>query len=660
VLSFVSLFLICTVEPALCNLHHGVIWYSAAPDNALRMRAAQRYDVGITGLTSGSDRQAMKDLNPGFRWFVYNSISDNYVPPHNGILDEHQLLSTMASDRGIDIEEAYLHFWDNTRVVLQGDTVFIPGWGGGSATDPAAARVPVFYSTLVRRATNFSTPNSRQLHKDATIAMLLDVPFEGTSLYADGIFFDNSSGRLFNAGTTLSGGHIREAPNHATISSTEFRNWYFDAMATFLSDLKNTMETSSSWSKDGRHKEIMINIADVWDDQYVTRDVADILFLEFSYNPVRDWGTGEVDEAYRRDQMAAAAGITSFYSATMTKKVSGHEGEYDFDDTMLGNYAWFLISRTQGTLFYQQGTNLPTAAGWDTLTWRGVMDVAPQYLGEAIGAPYTIQSGTDPMGHPYEVKARDYEGGLVVLRNRGSWSEGIEVQTAVNVSLPASLTRLAPDGTPSSSPVSQVTLRNGQGAIFVSGQVPVTLLSFTATRSEEGAHICWETASESADHAGFHVYREGEDGTRGRLTSDLLTGQKVYEWVDPAPPQGEATYWLAELTRTGETTWYGPTVLAADELQVSPVLLAQNRPNPFRGSTTIRFTVSEPGPHSLVVFDVQGREVARLLEGNPPLGTQELLWDGRDQKSMPVAPGIYFYHLQTPSRSETRKMMLAP
>jgi len=652
---------ICSPNRAIGNgnLHHGVGWYSTAPTDEIRALAAERYEVGVTGLTSGYDRKAVKDLNPNFRWFVYNSISDNYVPPHPGIIDEYLLLTNLANQEGLDPEEVYLHYWDDTRIVLQGDTIDVPGWGGGTSSDPAVSRVPVFYSSLVRRATNFGSTGARQLHKEVTIQMLLDEPFDGTTLYADGIFLDNSSGRLFNRGTILFGGEVREAPSHANVNSTEFRNWYFDTFTTFLGDLKDTLETSATWSKDGKRKELMINIANVWEDAYVTKDVADILYMEFLYNPVRSWGVTEVDEAYRRDSLASAAGIASFYSATMTRSVSGHVGEYDYDETLLGNYTWYLMTRTPSTIFFQQGANAPNTAGWDSLTWRGCMDVVPGNLGEATGPPYTLASGTDPLGNPYEIKARDYDGGMVVLRNRGNWSEGIEVETAVNVNLPTTLFPVDPEGN-SLPAVSQLTLRNGQGAILLTNQVSVTLLSFTAARTEDGAAIRWEIADASADHAGFHVYREAEDGTRGRLTAGLLSGSTSYEWVDPTPPPGETRYWLQEVTRTGTTSWYGPTVLAAAEVGPSPVLLAQNRPNPFHGSTTIRFTVTEDGPHSMVVYDIQGREVARLLDGVPPLGTQDLAWDGRDKRGASVAPGIYFYSLRTPTRVETRKLMLAP
>lgn len=648
-----------TPELATCEFNHLVIWYSTAPDQQTRELAAERYQIGVTGLINGDDRQAIRELNPSFKWFVYNSLTDNYVPPHAGLTTEHDSLVSMATARGWDPEEAYIHYYDDTTIVMRGDTILIPGWGGGSATSAAEARVPVYLTELTRRATNFSTTRARQLYKELNIMMLLDQPFPDSSppFYADGIYFDNSSGRLFNRGSVLSGGRVLEAPGMANVGSNEFRDWYFDTVTTFLASLKDTLETSASWSKDGKRKELMINIVDVWEDTYVTKDVADYLYLEFLYNPVRNWGIDAITEAYRRDSLAASAGIRLAYSSTMTRSVSGLEGEYSLADIMLGNFAWYLLSRTPSTLFYQQGTNSPATAGWDTLTWRGVMDEAALRLGDPLGPPYTLQSGTDPLGNPFAIKARDYSGGLVVLRNRGNWSEGIQMETAVDVPLPQSLLPLSTSGAllPSTN---QLSLRNGEGAILVYAGTAVTLQSFTATPEAQGVTIQWTVSTESPDHLGFHVFREDEDGTRRQLTSSLLSNETTYTYVDTEPLSGPTSYYLAEWSRDSKVIWYGPVTVEQIPFGGGISSLDQNSPNPFSKQTTIRFNVATPGHHQIRIFDVRGRAVASLLDGVPTLGLHEVRWDGRNSEGLLMPPGTYFYRLETPARVHTHKMLL--
>jgi hypothetical protein len=452
------------------GLQHGVIWYTAG-SAAQVQEAALRYVVGITSKGDASDPQKaqIKSLNGQFRWFVYNSATDNYVTSTPGFGEEHAALAALATQRGWNVEDAYLHYYDDTRVVLEGDSVFIPGWGAGQASTPASARVPVYYRDLSRRAVNFSTTRAAQLHKEVMVSLAFDTPFSGTALYPDGLFMDNATSILFNYGTVLSGGHVREVPGHYPVGSLEFKAWYwYENFGPFLTALKDTLETSAGWSQDGQRKALMNNISGSWTDSYVTQDVADILFLEYEYNPVRDAGGGAmVDEAHRRDLLATAAGIGSFYSAAMTSSVPGHAGEFTYAQTLLNNLSWYLVTRTEGTLFFEQGTNAPMTAGWDTLTWRGCIDVANTRLGAATGEPYTIAQGTDPLGNPYTIKARHYSGGLALVRARGSWNQGIEPETAVTVPLGASLSPVDPEGLTGAA-VQQITLRNGQGALLLS------------------------------------------------------------------------------------------------------------------------------------------------------------------------------------------------
>jgi hypothetical protein len=634
------------------NLRNGVVWYTEAPEAVCDL-AAQRYDVGVTGKDHPANKITIKSMNPDFRWFVYNSATDNYLSPSPS--EEHDLLAARAAARGWDAEEAYLHYYDDTQIVLQGDTLFIPGWGDGTASGPSEARIPVYYKNLTRRVTNFSTPHALTLNKEVFVELALGTPFEGSSLYADGIFLDNCAAKLFNYGQILSGGHVRETPGNPLIGSAPFQTWQWSSnLGPFLTALKDTLETADTWCPDGKRKYLMINVANIWDDGYVSRDAADVIFMEFQYNPVRNFGLSAVDEAYRRDALAAAGGISCFYPATMTTSYGGYSMSYA--DIMVGNLAWYLITRTQNSIFFEFATASPHVAGWDTLTWRGVLDVADLQLGQPVGDPFTLAQGTDPMGNPYVVKARSYEGGLAVLRNRGEWNQGIEPQTAVTVDLPALLMPLTAAGS-LGTPVHQVSLRNGQGALFLNSPVSVPVTSFTADWRGNIAVIRWETDSPSTDYAGFRVYREAEGGDRVPI-SPLITD--ALEFEDEASVSG-GRYWLQALSRSGDASWYGPAVLAPAASVPGPGLtLAQNRPNPSRGTTAIAFTVERTGPVRLSVFDVNGREVARLLDAETSPGPHAVTWNGTASNGSRSRPGTYFYRLVTPSGTLTRKLTLLP
>ncbi|MDZ7362953.1 MAG: Type 1 glutamine amidotransferase-like domain-containing protein [candidate division KSB1 bacterium] len=81
--------------------------------------------------------------------------------------------------------------------------------------------------------------------------------------------------------------------------------------------------------------------------------------------------------------------------------------------------------------------------------------------------------------------------------------------------------------------------------------------------------------------------------------------------------------------------------------------LYQNYPNPFNPSTVIRFQLPANSPVTLKVFAVNGREVARLIDGEMKAGHHHVTFAPRD-----VAGGIYFYQLTAGKFSETRKAVL--
>ena len=81
--------------------------------------------------------------------------------------------------------------------------------------------------------------------------------------------------------------------------------------------------------------------------------------------------------------------------------------------------------------------------------------------------------------------------------------------------------------------------------------------------------------------------------------------------------------------------------------------LAQNYPNPFNPTTNISFSLSQTGKVSLVVYNINGQETARLLDESLPSGNHVVKWNAQNLPS-----GIYFCRLQIAGQSQTRKMLL--
>lgn len=81
--------------------------------------------------------------------------------------------------------------------------------------------------------------------------------------------------------------------------------------------------------------------------------------------------------------------------------------------------------------------------------------------------------------------------------------------------------------------------------------------------------------------------------------------------------------------------------------------LGQNYPNPFNPTTDLDYGVTKSGHVTLKVYNLLGREVAVLVNGERSPGVYTAVFDGAKLPS-----GLYLYKLTTPEGVQTRKMML--
>ena len=89
--------------------------------------------------------------------------------------------------------------------------------------------------------------------------------------------------------------------------------------------------------------------------------------------------------------------------------------------------------------------------------------------------------------------------------------------------------------------------------------------------------------------------------------------------------------------------------------------LSQNYPNPFNPSTTIRYDI--PGgsvtvPVRLLVYDIRGRLVRKLVDRDREPGRYQVHWDGRDDRGASVSSGVYLYRIEAGEFKSIRKMVL--
>jgi len=91
----------------------------------------------------------------------------------------------------------------------------------------------------------------------------------------------------------------------------------------------------------------------------------------------------------------------------------------------------------------------------------------------------------------------------------------------------------------------------------------------------------------------------------------------------------------------------------------SPAFITRSTPNPFTSSTAVEFILDRPGHAHIDVYDVVGRSVADLADGEFAAGVQSVAWDGRGRDGAPMPSGVYFIRLTANGVESVRKVLLA-
>ena len=86
--------------------------------------------------------------------------------------------------------------------------------------------------------------------------------------------------------------------------------------------------------------------------------------------------------------------------------------------------------------------------------------------------------------------------------------------------------------------------------------------------------------------------------------------------------------------------------------------LSQNYPNPFNPETTIEYQLPKDGRVTLIIYNMMGQEVRRLLDEEKRAGYYKVVWDGRSEAGIHVGTGIYLIQIKAGSFSQTRKLLL--
>jgi hypothetical protein len=128
------------------------------------------------------------------------------------------------------------------------------------------------------------------------------------------------------------------------------------------------------------------------------------------------------------------------------------------------------------------------------------------------------------------------------------------------------------------------------------------------------------------------------------LDTDVATGSTYF-------------YRLEAVDLDGRSTFFGP-VSATTAQTVLRNRLGASRPNPFgANAAAIAFDLAKRGRTRMTVYDAAGRRVRTIVDEVLDPGSHVRWWDGRDEQGVVTAPGVYFYRLQTPEFTASRRLV---
>ena len=173
--------------------------------------------------------------------------------------------------------------------------------------------------------------------------------------------------------------------------------------------------------------------------------------------------------------------------------------------------------------------------------------------------------------------------------------------------------------------------------------IPVELMSFTFSVSENDVTLNWNTATET-NNLGFEVQRKVENGEFSAIGfingHGTTTEPHNYTFIDENLENGSYTYRLKQVDLDGSEYFYNEL---NTEITYYPkeFALHQNYPNPFNPSTKITFSLAADSKVSLKIFNALGQEVSTLVNENLTAGLHDYDFNAADINS-----GVYFYVIE--------------
>ena len=307
------------------------------------------------------------------------------------------------------------------------------------------------------------------------------------------------------------------------------------------------------------------------------------------------------------------------------------QGTYEFNEVAPGDYQVMIVEPLGYTVDENpKSTTLP-AGGHNIIDfvlteqvvsnqarskgyWKHQFDVYVKGKGHAQESEEDLQAYITTIHEKYTPRFDLFDGlhtfeewqDVLTVKGKGSMIERARQQLAAFV-------------------FNMVSLKVGQYAVVTGdGRTAGDVLTYVSVLIADGDPANDELAKDLAEH--INLQRP--------IDTDLI-------------PEGNILY-----KAVGGTDW---------NFQNAPETFAlrANYPNPFNPSTTIAYDVPQQGHIQLIVYNLLGQEVTRLVDQAQAPGRYTATWNGRNTHGLGVASGIYLFRMTSSTGfTQTRRMVL--
>ena len=135
----------------------------------------------------------------------------------------------------------------------------------------------------------------------------------------------------------------------------------------------------------------------------------------------------------------------------------------------------------------------------------------------------------------------------------------------------------------------------------------------------------------------------------------------VYRWNGEQWEKLEGSYYqsgrMCAVIDGGGIYVYGEAPGVVSPTVPAELALNGSYPNPFVAQAAISYSLPEAGRATLKVFDLSGRLIRTLADGDMAAADHTVVWDGRDASGNEVGAGVYFCRLEAAGHTATQKML---